>query len=83
MTEEQKATLRAMAEDAKRQPGEWWDAETLRLDYDVPGRDAFYIAAAHPAAVLALLDENARLRNSLRVRRSSACNSSTAPSCWR
>lgn len=63
MTDEQKAALRALAEAATPGP---WNAETLPFDYGMPPHDADYIAAAHPAAVLALLDEVERLREALR-----------------
>ncbi len=50
------AALRRLAE-AATPDGEWWDAPTLAVDCGMENHHAAYIAAAHPAAVLALLDQ--------------------------
>lgn len=46
---------------------DWWEEEGLgRMTHgDMAGVDAAYIAAASPDVILALLDENARLRAAL------------------
>lgn len=67
MTDDEIAALRAAAEKAADAEEDWYGAEYFAGALNRPPQDidATYIAAASPAAVLALLDEREALRAAL------------------
>lgn len=69
MTDDEIAALRASAEKAADAEEDWYGAEYLEGALHRPPQDidATYIAAASPAAVLALLDEREALRAALQA----------------
>jgi hypothetical protein len=68
VTDEERETLKALARaaDGSSNPGDWWNADALGSDARLAetqfAPDRAFIAAANPEAVLALIEENERLK---------------------